>query len=204
MAIGNGFGNNDNSHYWSNQISRQGQMQLNSMKGPTGMISRQDLLAFKNSSIYGEYRQVRAQENSANNLQSLAQTADMYRQMSGMNIDVNQLAAMYDTDGNGLLSGKELQKAEKGLQNMYMQYSQQNMAAMNGGMGNYGNMGAAGGYSDAGFAGVMGGGMEMGSTFSVLKNGLGDLFNGIGGLTGKSEQGGDGGNFFSKLGKLFG
>ena len=203
MAICNGFGNHDNSHYWSNQISRQGQMQLNSMKNPMGMISRQDLQAFKNSSVYAEYRQVRAQENSANNLQSLAQTADMYRQMSGMNIDVNQLAAMYDTDGNGLLSGKELQKAEKGLQNMYMQYSQQNMSAMNG-MGNYGNMDAAGGYSNAGFAGAMGGGMDTGSTFSVLKNGLGDLFNGIGGLTGKSEQDGDGSNFFSKLGKLFG
>lgn len=193
----------NNNHYLSNQISRQGQMQLNSMKNPLGGISRQDLTSFKNSSIYAEYKQIRKQENSATNLQSLAQTAEMLRQQTGMNIDVNQLASMYDANGDGLLSGKELQKAETALNNMYMQYTQQNgMMAM----GNYGTTGTQ--YSQAAATG--GGGIDVGTAISTLTNGIGSLFGGgEASEAGAAQSGGDSsGNWLSKagdfVGKLFG
>lgn len=191
-----------NNNMYSNQLSKQYQMGLGTFKNSrTGLVNSNDRASFQamGRAASSVFREARAQENSATNLQSLAQTAAVYQQM-GMNVDVNQLAAMFDADGNNLLNGKELQKAENALNMMYMQQTQQmSYANMQNGMTGMSQTGAQGG-----------GGFDVGSAVKTLTNGLGTLFGGGGSSEAGASQGsGDGGgNFLSKagdfIGKLFG
>ena len=114
-----------NNHMYSQQISQQAQAQFSQLRSKnTGLLSRDAIQQMKNSDIYSQYRQMRTQENSAINLQSLSETVAQYQQM-GFNVDTNSLAAMYDSNGDGLLSGTELKQAERGLNSMYQNYMSQ-------------------------------------------------------------------------------
>ena len=62
-----------NNHMYSQQISQQAQAQFSQLRSKnTGLLSRNAIQQMKNSDIYSQYRQMRTQENSAINLQSLS------------------------------------------------------------------------------------------------------------------------------------
>lgn len=178
-------------NFYSAQIGKQCQMTFGScINKKTGFIDKQAFNAMANSSIYQDYKQARAMESHNKNMNNLVQTAYMYQQM-GVNVDLNQLAAMCDKDGNGMINtSSEMQMAQRFLQ---MAASQQlNMNNMAGMQQNQGS--------------AQGGGFDLGGTL----NSIGSITDGIGQLIGKGGSGEEegGGNFLSKagdfIGKLFG
>lgn len=191
-----GVNNGNNNHYYSNQIAQQAifmtkaNMSSGGLGGPgspAGLKSfKEAATALKNSDIYAEYRETRKYENHVSNMQSLAETA----QIMGMgNIDLNQLAAMYDSNHDGYLNQKELSKAEKYLNTLYTQNTQYNMKMM-----------SAGNTS----SGSVSGGTDIGSTISSTVKGLGQLFGGsegggLSGLFGGGSSDGEGGGILGGL-----
>lgn len=154
-----------NNHMYSQQISQQAQAQFSQLRSKnTGLLSRNAIQQMKNSDIYSQYRQMRTQENSAINLQSLSETVAQYQQM-GFNVDTNSLAAMYDSNGDGLLSGTELKQAERGLTSMYQNYMSQNSGLQQ----TYGA--TSSGTSQVGSSLT-----NIGSTISGIAGGLGQIF----------------------------
>lgn len=192
--IAMGIGGQSN-HFYSNQISKSYQMELGAIKGSNGgLMSGSDRAAFQalGREASSVFRQARSAENSVENMNTLAQTAAVM----GLNVDINQLAAMYDANGDGMLGYSEMQKAQDALNRMSMQQTQMMLAAnQNNAYAPQMTGGATGG----------GGGINVVDTITGIVGGIGELFGGgsseAGGTSGSS---GGGGGWLKKAGEFIG
>ncbi|MBO8431050.1 hypothetical protein IAC76_06645 [Spirochaetes bacterium] len=182
-------GNNNMQNMYSTQLSKQMQIGLQSFKTQSGAIGDRNAFQAAGREASSIFRQTRAAENTQANMAELAQMAAMM----GLNVDLNQLAAMYDTNGDGNINSAEKSKIENALNMMYTQQTQQ-MA--------YANMQNSGS-TQAAASGGGGGGFNIGDAISTLTSGIGELFGGGSSESGSSE-GSSGGNWLSKAGDIIG
>ncbi len=181
-------GNNNMQNMYSTQLSKQMQIGLQSYKTQSGAIGDRNSFQAAGREASSIFRQTRAAENTQANMAELAQTAAMM----GLNVDLNQLAAMYDSNGDGNINSAEKSKIENAMNMMYMQQTQQ-MA--------YANM--QGGSTTQAAASGGGGGFNIGDAVSTITGGLGELF-GKGSSESGASEGSSGGNWLSKAGDIIG